>query len=73
MEIYRVHVSLREIEPLIWRRIELSSTTTLKQFHRILHIAMGWEDYYLHEYVVDGKRYSSTRYPTRKRYCLDGS
>jgi len=36
MEIYRVHVSLREIEPAIWRRIELSSQTTLKQLHRIL-------------------------------------
>lgn len=57
MELYRIHVSLREIQPLIWRRIELSSTTTLKQFHRILQIAMGWEDYHLHEYIVEGRRY----------------
>jgi hypothetical protein len=57
MDIYRVHVSLREIQPLIWRRIELASRTTLKQFHRILQIAMGWEDYHLHEYIVDGIRY----------------
>ena len=57
MDLYRVHVSLREIEPAIWRRIELSSQTTLKQFHRILQIAMGWENYHLHEYIVDGRRY----------------
>jgi hypothetical protein len=53
MDIYRVHVSLRRIEPSIWRRIELSSQTTLKQLHRILQIAMGWENYHLHEYIVD--------------------
>jgi len=56
MDLYRVHVSLREIEPAIWRRIELSSQTTLKQFHRILQIAMGWENYHLHEHIVDGRR-----------------
>jgi hypothetical protein len=39
MDIYRVHVSLRRIDPSIWRRIELSSQTTLKQLHRILQIA----------------------------------
>jgi len=59
MDLYRVHVSLREIEPAIWRRIELSSQTTLKQFHRILQIAMGWENYHLHEYIVDGRRYGT--------------
>jgi hypothetical protein len=59
MEIYRVHVSLREIEPAIWRRIELSSQTTLKQLHRILQITMGWENYHLHEYIFDGRRYGT--------------
>jgi hypothetical protein len=34
MGMFRVHVSLRRIEPTIWRRIELSSLTTLKQVHR---------------------------------------
>lgn len=59
MDLYRVHVSLREIEPAIWRRIEISSQTTLKQLHRILQIAMGWENYHLHEYIVDGRRYGT--------------
>lgn len=57
MEIYRIYVSLLEIEPPIWRRIELSSMTTLKQLHRILQIAMGWSNYHLHEYIADGRRY----------------
>lgn len=59
MDIYRVHVSLREIAPPVWRRIELSSQTTLHQFHRILQIAMGWENYHLHEYIIGGQRYGT--------------
>lgn len=59
MDKFRVHVFLRDIEPPIWRRFELSSQTTLKQFHRILQIAMGWENYHLHEFVVDGRRYGT--------------
>lgn len=56
---YRVHVSLREINPPIWRLLELSSRTTLKQFHRMLQTLMGWEDSHLHEYIVDGQRYGT--------------
>jgi hypothetical protein len=37
---YRAHVSWREIEYPICRRIEFSSQTALKQFHCILQIAM---------------------------------
>lgn len=44
MVIFRVYVSLLDIEPPIWRRIELSGRTTLKQLHRILQIAMGWSE-----------------------------
>ena len=57
MTIYRVRVSLLDIEPPIWRRIELSSQTTLRQFHRILQIAMGWENSHLHEFLVGLQRY----------------
>jgi hypothetical protein len=57
MTIYRIHVSLLDINPPIWRRVEVSSQTTLKQFHRILQIVTGWENCHLHEYLVGGKRY----------------
>lgn len=56
-DIYRIHVSLRGLNPPVWRRIELPSLTTLKQFHRILQTSMGWENQHLHEYVVGGQRY----------------
>ncbi len=57
MSIYRLHVSLLEIAPLIWRRIELSSETSLARLHDVLQAAMGWKDYHLHEFEIAGQRY----------------
>jgi hypothetical protein len=59
MVIFRVHVSLMNIEPPIWRCIELTSQTTLKQFHCILQIAMGWTNSHLHEFIVGSQRYGT--------------
>ena|SRR5579859_3353792 len=57
MTVYRIHVSLMDIEPPIWRRIELSSQSTLDQLHRVIQIAMGWQDYHPHEFEIDDERY----------------
>jgi Plasmid pRiA4b ORF-3-like protein len=57
MNIYRVRVTLRQTQPPIWRRIELSGQTTLDEFHRILQLAMGWYNYHLHMFEVDGEQF----------------
>ncbi len=48
--IYRIHVSLRYIEPPIWRRIEVPADTRLGRLHRILQTVMGWTDSHLHAF-----------------------
>lgn len=57
MSIYRLHVSLLEIAPLIWRRVEITSETSLARLHDVLQAAMGWKDYHLHEFEIAGQRY----------------
>ena len=57
MTIYRLYVVLLDIGPPIWRRIELSSETSLAQLHKVLQAAMGWQDYHLHEFDIGGRRY----------------
>ncbi len=57
MTLYRLYVFLLDIAPPIWRRIELSSETSLAQLHKVLQAAMGWEDYHLHEFGIGGRRY----------------
>jgi hypothetical protein len=57
MTVYRLYVFLLDIAPPIWRRVELSSETSLAQLHTVLQAAMGWQDYHLHEFEIGGKRY----------------
>jgi hypothetical protein len=57
MAIYCSHVELLDTKPPIWRCVELSSQTTLRQLHRIIQIAMGWENCHLHKFLVGKQRY----------------
>jgi hypothetical protein len=55
--VYQMKVKLEEISPPIWRRIQVTNNTTLGKLHRILQIIMGWSDYHLHEFIIDGVSY----------------
>ena len=57
--VYQIKVTLRGSKPPIWRRFQVASNTSLVQLHRILQRVMGWEDYHLHQFVVDGIMYGS--------------
>jgi hypothetical protein len=39
--IYQIKVTLRDSKPPIWRRLLISSETTLAQLHDIIQVAMG--------------------------------
>jgi hypothetical protein len=56
-EVYQLHVWLREISPMIWRRLLVRSDSTIADLHYTLQIAMGWEGYHLHQFVIRGKHY----------------
>jgi hypothetical protein len=55
--IYQFKVTLQNIDPPIWRRIQVWEDTKLAQFHRVLQIVMGWEDCHLYEFRIDGNIY----------------
>jgi hypothetical protein len=55
--IYQLKVTLRHSRPAIWRRVEVQSTITLPRLHTALQAVMGWLDYHLHAFLVDGVRY----------------
>jgi len=54
--IYRFRVSLLDIEPEIWRLIEVPETYTFWDLHVAIQDAMGWLDYHLHAFVPDTLR-----------------
>ena len=58
-EIYEINVALRDSQPSIWRRIQVRSDITLAKLHSVLQCVMGWENVHLHEFVIQGERYSA--------------
>jgi Plasmid pRiA4b ORF-3-like protein len=59
--IYQIKVTLKGSKPPIWRRMQVTSETTLAQLHRILQRVMGWEGYHLYRFVVGGMEYGDPR------------
>lgn len=52
VSIYQLKVTLKGINPPIWRRIQVTSDTSLSKLHYILQIVMGWTDSHLHQFVA---------------------
>ena len=59
--VYQIKVTLKGSRPPIWRRIQVTSETTLARLHRILQRVMGWEDYHLYQFMVGGMEYSDPK------------
>ena len=55
--IYQLKVTLEEIEPPIWRRLEVPGDITLARLHSVIQLAMGWQDYHLHEFRIGDVTY----------------
>jgi len=55
--IYQIKVTLKDIRPPIWRRIQVRDNISLYNLHGILQVVMGWYDYHLHEFEIDDARY----------------
>lgn len=56
-EAYQFRVYLREISPLIWRRLLLRSDQTLADLHGTIQIAFGWSDTHLHRFALRCRNY----------------
>jgi hypothetical protein len=55
---WQLRIELLEVAPTVWRRIIVPETITLPRLHRVLQACMGWTNSHLHEFVINGIRYS---------------
>lgn len=56
--VYEFDLWLESTEPVIWRTIAVSATTTLATLHDIVQVVMGWDDSHLHEFRTrSGQRF----------------
>ena len=58
--IYRVKVTLQDIHPPLWRRLEIKGNTSLYKLHQIIQEAFGWFDSHLHQFIVEGDYYGES-------------
>jgi hypothetical protein len=56
-DVYQIKISLKGIRPPIWRRLEVFGDTTLEKLHLIFQLAMGWANYHLHQFTIEGEEY----------------
>ena len=45
-------VSLRDVEPRVWRRIVIPASISLRDLHEVLQAAMGWDDAHLYLFAI---------------------
>ena len=60
-QIVRLKITLDDIKPVIWRRIEVPPTTSLLALHELIQAVMLFENYHLFDFVT-GTRGAQTRY-----------
>lgn len=54
--VFQFKITLQEVTPLIWRRIQVADGT-LDELHEHIQSAMGWTNSHLHEFEIGGERY----------------
>src|SRR5689334_1044109 len=54
--LFQFKITLRGIQPPIWRRIQVRDGT-LDKLHEHIQTAMGWTNSHLHRFTIDDKEY----------------
>ncbi len=56
--LYQLRITLQDIQPTVWRQIQVQEDITMGKLHDILQVVMNWEDYHLHEFTIGRRLYS---------------
>ena len=56
-QVARIRIELRELEPMIWRRVDVPLSSTLEALHHIIQAAFRWQNYHLYEFYVGERVY----------------
>jgi len=54
--LFQFKITLLDIKPSIWRRIQVPDCT-LAELHEYIQAAFGWENYHLHQFEINGVEY----------------
>ncbi len=59
LPIYRLKISLEDIEPPIWRRLE-TCDCSLDDLHELIQASFDWESFHPHAFEIQGHEYAAT-------------
>lgn len=57
LAVYQFKVTLKGIRPPIWRRFQVTNNITLYKLHLVLQRVMGWDNYHLYQFFIQGISY----------------
>src|SRR5271157_906242 len=57
--ILQVKFWLTGISPMVWRRVLVPSSFTLRELHGVIQVAMGWEGIHLYNFQLRAAHYGS--------------
>ena len=60
--IAKIRIELQEIEPTVWRRIDVPLSSTLLALHDFVQFAFRWTDSHLFEFEIGDRRYGQPEY-----------
>jgi hypothetical protein len=55
---WQLKIELLDVTPVFWRRLVVPSTIKLPKLHQFFQTALGWTNNHLHEFAINGVRYS---------------
>lgn len=50
--LYRLHISVLQTDPTIWRLFQVPGRITLHRLHEIIQVVVGWENYHFYEFQI---------------------
>jgi Plasmid pRiA4b ORF-3-like protein len=59
-DIVQVKVWLLGVSPMVWRRVLVPASFTLRELHGVIQVAMGWEAIHLYQFSLRAVRYGSS-------------
>ena len=54
----RIELKPNEIQPVIWRRLEVDGRISLSKLHHFIQASFGWTDAHLHEFEIQGRTFA---------------
>jgi hypothetical protein len=58
-EILQFKIWLMRISPMIWLRVQVPASMTLRELHGVFQVAIGWEGIHLFQFTLWARRFGS--------------